>query len=73
MPNGRDTRQKPADELTDFDKAVIKADYLYRLDEAKRVFDAYPSMTAMIVGHTCDIGSSDNNMGFSKRKSVVCA
>lgn len=59
----------PATMLFDFDKAVIKAEYLSRLDEAKKVFDAYPSMTVMIVGYTCDMGSSEYNMGLSKRRA----
>lgn len=59
----------PATMLFDFDKAAIKPEYHSRLDEAKKVFDAHPSMTVEIVGYTCDMGSPEYNMGLSKRRA----
>lgn len=60
----------PATMLFDFDKADIKPEYHSRLDEAKKVFDAHPSMTVEIVGYTCDMGSPEYNMGLSKRRAA---
>lgn len=59
----------PATMLFDFDKADIRPEYLSHLDEAKKVFDAHPSMTVKIVGYTDDTGSPEYNMGLSKRRA----
>ena len=59
----------PAKLLFDFDKAEIKPEYLSRLDEAKKVFDAHPYMTVVIVGHTDDVGADDYNMELSKKRA----
>ena len=59
----------PSKLLFDFDKAEIRPEYLSRLDEAKKVFDAHPYMTVMIVGHTDDVGADDYNMELSKKRA----
>ena len=59
----------PSKLLFDFDKAEIKPEYLSRLDEAKKVFDAHPYMTVVIVGHTDDVGADDYNMELSKKRA----
>ena len=59
----------PSKLLFDFDKAEIRPEYLSHLDEAKKVFDAHPYMTVMIVGHTDDVGADDYNMELSKKRA----
>ena len=59
----------PSKLLFDFDQAEIKPEYLSRLDEAKKVFDAHPYMTVVIVGHTDDVGADDYNMELSKKRA----
>ncbi|MCG6930877.1 MAG: OmpA family protein [Desulfofustis sp.] len=55
--------------LFDFDKAVIKTQYYYVLDQTQAVFNAYPNMQVRIDGHTCDIGSEQYNQGLSERRA----
>lgn len=59
----------PSKLLFDFNKAEIRPEYLSRLDEAKKVFDAHPYMTVVIVGHTDDVGADDYNMELSKKRA----
>lgn len=59
----------PAKVLFDFDKAEIKPEYLSRLDEAKKVFDAHSYMKVTIVGYTDDTGTTEYNMDLSKKRA----
>jgi OOP family OmpA-OmpF porin len=53
----------------DFNKAVIKSQYFYRLDEAADVMKKNPSMSVEIQGHTDNVGSREYNLGLSQRRA----
>ncbi|PIE69093.1 MAG: hypothetical protein CSA21_04140 [Deltaproteobacteria bacterium] len=55
--------------LFDFDKADIKPAYQPVLDEAKLVFDAYPSMKVEIEGYTDSTGPEAYNQKLSERRA----
>ena len=69
MVDARGCWSHPSNLLFDFDKAVVKEEYKSKLAEAKKVFDAYPTMTVQIVGHTCDMGPESYNQNLSERRA----
>lgn len=69
MVDDRGCWSYPSKLLFDFDKAIVKDEYKSNLGEAKKVFDAYPTMTVEIVGYTCDIGPESYNQNLSERRA----
>jgi outer membrane protein OmpA-like peptidoglycan-associated protein len=69
MVDDRGCWSYPSKLLFDFDKAVVKSEYKSNLGEAKKVFDAYPTMTVQIVGYTCDLGPESYNQKLSERRA----
>ena len=69
MVDDRGCWSYPSKLLFDFDKAIVKDEYKSNLGEAKKVFDAYPTMTVEIVGYTCDIGPESYNQKLSERRA----
>ncbi len=57
------------DFLFDFDKAVIKPEYVSMLDDVAEVIQANPEMSLEIQGHTDSIGTHAYNMDLSKRRA----
>ncbi len=57
----------------DFDKATLRPESTVILDEAAKVLGEQPQAKVLIMGHTCNIGTDEYNLGLSKRraKSVV--
>jgi outer membrane protein OmpA-like peptidoglycan-associated protein len=69
MVDERGCWSHPSNLLFDFDKAVVRDEYKPALRDAKKVFDAYPTMTVQIVGHTCDMGPESYNQNLSERRA----
>ena len=69
MVDERGCWSHPSKLLFDFDKAVVREEYKPALRDAKKVFDAYPTMTVKIVGHTCDMGPESYNQNLSERRA----
>ena len=70
--------QKPAVDLTrpvannvlfDFDKAVLKPEGKVEVDKIVDSMKKFPKDTAVIEGHTCDIGAEAYNMGLGQRRA----
>lgn len=55
--------------LFDFDKAVLKPEGRQEVDKLVDEMKAHPGDTVEIVGHTCDIGSAEYNMGLGQRRA----
>jgi OmpA-OmpF porin, OOP family len=55
--------------LFDFDKAVIKAEAFYLLDEVVVIMEKNPDLIVELQGHTCNIGTPEYNMGLSLRRA----
>ncbi|WP_373498671.1 OmpA family protein, partial [Desulfococcus sp.] len=53
----------------DRDKADIKPIYHARIQEVADFMTAYPDATALIEGHTCNLGSAAYNMNLSFRRA----
>ncbi len=61
-----------ADALFDFDKAELRPDALQALDElVARLREAVVMGAFGIVGHTCDIGTTEYNQGLSERRAAA--
>lgn len=69
MVDDRGCWSHPSKLLFDFDKAVVREEYKAKLSEAKKVFDAHPTMTVKIVGYTCDLGPESYNQNLSERRA----
>ncbi len=69
MVDERGCWSHPSKLLFDFDKAVVREEYKPALSDAKKVFDAYPTMTVQIVGYTCDMGPESYNQNLSERRA----
>ena len=69
MVDERGCWSHPSKLLFDFDKAVVREEYKPALRDAKKVFDAYPTMTVEIVGYTCDMGPESYNQKLSERRA----
>ncbi len=69
MVDERGCWSHPSKLLFDFDKAVVREEYKPALKDAKKVFDAYPTMTVQIVGYTCDMGPESYNQKLSERRA----
>ena len=63
------TMQLEGDVLFDFDKAEIKPDAERTLDKVGTVIEQFPGGKVLIEGHTDSKGSSDVNLGLSKRRA----
>jgi len=55
--------------LFDFNKAEIKKQFAYLLDEAAFVLKNNPSVTVELQGHTCNIGKKEYNQKLSERRA----
>lgn len=55
--------------LFDFDKSVIKAQYLPYLDDVVKVLGDNPTLRIEIQGHTDSIGTEQYNQGLSERRA----
>ena len=53
----------------DFDKSVVKSQYLPMLADAARVMKNYPELSVEVQGHTDAIGTEQYNMGLGKRRA----
>ncbi len=53
----------------DFDKAIIKPEFMPVLDVAKGILKERPNLKVVIEGHTCDIGSEAYNQKLSERRA----
>jgi OOP family OmpA-OmpF porin len=53
----------------DFDKAVVKPEAYYILDEAAAVLAGNPGLEVEIQGHTDSIGTEEYNLGLSQRRA----
>ncbi len=69
MVDERGCWSHPSKLLFDFDKAIVREEYKPALRDAKKVFDAYPTMTVEIVGYTCDMGPESYNQKLSERRA----
>ncbi len=58
-----------SDVLFDFDKAIIKADYVPELDKWVAFFKENPEETAQVFGHTDSTGPTTYNQGLSERRA----
>lgn len=61
------------DVLFDFDKAVIKPQAYYLLDEVVEILKKNPGMNVELQGHTDSIGPKEYNMGLSLRRANAVA
>lgn len=61
------------DVLFDFDKAVIKPEAFYLLDEVVEILKKNPGMNVELQGHTDSIGPKEYNMGLSLRRANAVA
>ncbi len=59
--------------LFDFDKAVIKPEAYYLLDEVVEILKENPGMNVELQGHTDSIGTEKYNMGLSLRRANAVA
>lgn len=55
--------------LFDFDKAVLKPEGKAEVDKLIAEMKAHPGDTAVIEGHTCNIGTAEYNMGLGQRRA----
>jgi OOP family OmpA-OmpF porin len=55
--------------LFDFDKAVVKTEFYPVLDETKKIFDDYPTMSVAIEGHADSTGPDAYNQKLSERRA----
>jgi len=53
----------------DFDKAVIKPEFMPVLDVAKEILKERPNLKVVIEGHTCNIGTDAYNQKLSERRA----
>jgi OOP family OmpA-OmpF porin len=57
--------------LFDFDKAVIKDEFIPVLEQAKKILNEDPTATYVIAGHTCNIGTDAYNQKLSERRAAA--
>jgi len=55
--------------LFDFDKAVLKPEGKAETDKVVADMKKWPKDTAVIEGHTCEIGTDEYNMGLGQRRA----
>ena len=55
--------------LFDFDKAVVKQEFLPLIDEIAEILNQNPKMTVQLEGHTDSIGTDAYNQGLSERRA----
>lgn len=55
--------------LFDFDKAVVKQQYLPLIDEIGEILSQNPKMNVQIAGHTDSVGTETYNQGLSERRA----
>jgi OOP family OmpA-OmpF porin len=53
----------------DFDRAVVKEGYYDHINKVVKFLETYPEISAVIEGHTCNIGTEEYNMGLSRRRA----
>jgi OOP family OmpA-OmpF porin len=53
----------------DFDKAVIKPEFVPVLDVAVSVLKEHPDLKVVVEGHTCNIGTDEYNQKLSERRA----
>jgi OOP family OmpA-OmpF porin len=53
----------------DIDKAIIRDEYRDEVGRVAMFMQKYPTTTAVIEGHTDDVGSDEYNMGLSQRRA----
>ena len=53
----------------DFDKAVVKKQYIPNLKQAADILKLYPDMRMVVAGHTDSVGSSKYNYGLGLRRA----
>ncbi len=57
--------------LFDFDKAVIKDEFIPVLEKAKMILNEDPAAAFTISGHTCNIGTDAYNQKLSERRAAA--
>lgn len=70
-PPAQVTRSVPVfnDVLFDFDSAALRPEANEVINQVAGSLNANPGDTLTVVGHTCDIGSSEYNMGLGQRRA----
>lgn len=57
----------------DFDKAVVKPEYLPEIEKVAAFLKANPGYNAVIEGHTCNMGPEEYNLKLSARRANAVA
>ncbi|MEZ5994629.1 MAG: OmpA family protein [Hyphomonadaceae bacterium] len=59
----------PSDITFDFNRAVVRREFLPRIQDVARTLARYPGLAVRVVGHADAIGSDEYNMRLSERRA----